>query len=147
MKTEIRKEVRDYILSEVNLTLSRLGISEKIVETEEWEDNCRNNIKYRFESPAIKQMPVMFKKLIVEGYMVVIEPKDENDRFYAYKDKADFVVVNLDYSYKHFDMGSNGCSIGRMIFRVDKNLPESFESKFFGRTVGDYVYKIEGLKI
>ena len=140
MKAEIRKQIREYILSDVNQTLARLGVSEKVVETKE-RNSLLGNIHYDFESPAIHQMPMMFKKVYVDGYMTAVEIKSDRDRFYELTDENDIVVVNLSYRFKSFEGGSNGTEIGRVIYAVSKELPEHFVC---GR---NYVQKIEGLLI
>ena len=146
MKKEIRKDVREYILSQVNESLTRLGVSEKVEEYNINEVRYKDKMQYEFKSAPIRQMPVMFKKLIVSGYMMCIEAQ-EGDFWYKANQNRDIVVVNLSYRYQHFDMGSNGCEIGRMLFLVDKELPKSFESKIFDDVARNYIFKAEGLQI
>ena len=141
MKKEIRKDVREYILSQVNETLARLGVSEKVVETKEWTDRYDSVLHYHFESAPIRQTPMVFKKLVVEGYMVAIELK-EGDRLYEYTDENELVVVNLEYSWQSFNRGTNGTEIGRMIFAVSKKLPKE-DSKYLEYSVE----KLDGLSI
>lgn len=147
MKKEIRKDVREYILSQVNETLARLGVSEKVVETKEFEAKYQDTLHYEFQSAPIRQMPMMFKKLVVDGYMVSVEITKEDDRFFKAYEKRDVVVVNMDYRYNHFRGGSNGCELGRMIFLVERELPENFESEYFENTADLYIRKVEGLSI
>ena len=119
MKIEVRKEVRDSILNDVNQTLSRLGISEELKETDVCDYGKRT--VYNFETPAIKQMPVMFKELKVKGYISFREPEvKENETVPPYYE----AYVELEYRYKHFYGGSNGCDIGFVIYLVDKDIPE-----------------------
>lgn len=147
MKKEIRKEIREYILNDVNMTLSRLGVSEKAVETSANEYQHGSTLHYEFETPAVHQMPMMFKKAYVNGYMVVIDIKDENARFYGLQEEYDIVVVNLDWRWESFRLGTNGAELGRIIFAVKKNLPEKF-SDFAGMDGREYyVRKLEGLTI
>lgn len=145
MRIEIREDVREYILSEVNLSLARLGISEPVQEKEEYVDKYNDLLKYKFESAPIRQQPMMFKKLIVDGYMVTITPKEEDGVLYECRDKQQIVVVRIEYAYEHFDMGRNGCSIGRMIFLVDKDLPKAFNEIWIRPET--YIRKYEGLEI
>jgi len=145
MKKEIRKDVREYILSRVNETLARLGVSEKVVETNEWEDKYRDKLHYNFESAPIKQMPMMFKRLVVSGHLVSVETK-EDDRFFKVSQQNDIVVAVFGYEYNHFGGGSNGCDIGRMVFAVSKDLPKSFESEM-GDVADVYIRKLEGVTI
>lgn len=146
MKKEIRKEIREFILDEINLMLSRLGVNENVVETKEWSDKYETKLHYEFESGAIRQMPMMFKKLYVYGYMTVVS-NNEGDRFFELADKWDIVVVNLSYGWKHFGGGSNGTDIGRVIFAVRKDLPGSLAPSKFGNPCEYCVRKLEGLTL
>ena len=146
MKNEIRNDVREYILSEVNMTLARLGVSEQVRETLVRDEKYENIIRYQFESAPIRQMPMVFKKLTVGGYMAVITPTDEKHRYYKASEKYHVVFVKLDYRYDLFDGGSNGCGIGYMVFLVDKELPKSFEEDSWIRPEV-YIRKVEGLNI
>ena len=144
MKTEIRKDVRDYILEQVSESLARLGVSEKVVEIEARERDGR--IWYNFRTAPIKQMPVLFKELVVCGEMVVALVK-EDDYLYPATEKNDVVVVDIEYRWKTFRRGENGTELGRMIFLVKKELPESFYSKHFGSVASSYIDKFKGLEI
>lgn len=146
MKIEIRKEIREYILSHVNETLARLGVSEQVKETKESTDRHNDAMLYGFESPAIRQMPMMFKKVYVDGYMVSVEIK-EGDRLEWLAKENDIVVVNLNYRWNSFRGGFNGTEIGRMIFAVKKDLPKKFENWGSIDSRETYVRKIEGLNI
>ena len=141
MKKEIRKDVREYILSQVNETLARLGVSEKVVETKEWTDRYDSVLHYNFQSAPIRQTPMLFKKLVVDGYMVSTEVK-EGEYLYEYTEENDLVVVNLEYSWQSFSRGTNGTEIGRMIFAVGKKLPKE-DSKYLEYAIR----KLEGLEI
>lgn len=143
---KIRDEIRDYLLTDVNRTLARLGVSEEVKETMIYEDKYRDRLKYSFESAPIRQLPMMFAKVIVDGYMVATE-LEEGSRFARWSAKHDIVVVSVDYRYELFDGGTNGCSIGRIIYAVKKNLPERFDdfAGIDGRQ--SYVQKLEGLII
>ena len=149
MKKEIRKDVRDYILSEVNVLLSRLGVNEGVKETGEkyWKNS--DKLDYNFKSAPVRQTPMLFKKLYVEGYMVSVDIKDDKDRFYGWTDENDIIVVRLEYSWESFSRGSNGTDIGRLVYAVSKELPETFESKYRSveETAGMYVTKLEGIEI
>ena len=140
MEKEIRKDIRDYILSEVNGTLARLGVSEDVVETKESEDKYNKTLHYCFDSAPIRQMPKMFKTVIVNGYMVSLEVSEGDDYFEEYEDH-DVVVVYLGYKYHNFNGGYNGTDIGRMIFLVSRDLPERIKEHSY------YVYKANGLEI
>jgi len=128
------------------MTLARLGVSEQVKDTEVFENKHQDLLLYRFESAPIRQMPMMFEKLVVDGFMVAITPKDEKDRYYKASEKYYVVSVNLDYKYDHFDGGSNICSIGRMVFLVDKELPKSFDENKWAKP-DMFIRKVEGLSI
>lgn len=139
MKKEIRKDIRDYILEQVNESLARLGVSEKVVEVREKESRSGEKVVYEFESAPIRQTPVMFRKLYIGGYMTAYESSDPN--------KHIEVSVRLDYWYDLFNGGSNGCSIGWIHFvYLEERLPESFESDF-GDLAANYIIKRKGLEI
>ena len=131
---EIRKEIRERILSEVNESLARLGISEPLVETEAYKDKQGNVQHYNSMTAPIKQMPKMFKQLFVVGQMEAYESKDP---------KRVEVCVRLDYAYNHYNSGSNGCDLGRVYFTVDKDLPKEIEAEH----AWWYVRKTRGLEI
>ena len=146
MKIEIRKEVREYILDEVNKTLARLGISENVKETKEYDNTYEGLRHYQFESAPIRQMPMMFEKVIVKGYMVAVEQNNDSPYFNLAKNN-DIIIVTLDYGYSLFDRGTNGCHIGRMLFAVKKDMPETFEDWAGEDGRSFYVRKLRGLEI
>ena len=121
----IRPEIREYILSDVNMVLTRLGVSDSAKEIEEFYDKYNGQLLYKFETPAIKQYPMMFKKAYVDGYMVASEIK-EDSRFYELSEKNDIVCVILDWRWESFRRGSNGTDLGRIIYAVRKDLPDEF---------------------
>lgn len=150
MKKEIRKDIREYILSEVRTTLMRLGVTEDIKETHESINRYEDLLYYNFKSTPIRQMPMLFKELYVDGYMTSIEIKSDKDIYFGWTDENDIIVVIIEYSWKSFTRGTNGTEIGRMIFAVSKNLPKSFDTE--NETLKEdrmrgYVYKLEGLNI
>lgn len=148
MEKEIRKEIREYILKDVNVMLARLGVSESAKETEQEEDKYEGKVRYKFETPAIKQYPMMFRKVYVNGYMVASEISEEG-RFSALSKENELVCVILDWSWESFSRGSNGASLGRVIYAVRKDLPEKFDKKdFLGNDPCEYyVRKVEGLEL
>lgn len=147
MKKEIRQEIREYILSQVNMKLARLGVDRDATETREFEDKYNGTIHYEFETAAIHQQPMMFKKTYVDGYMVSIEIKKEDDRFFQMYQQYDVVVVNLYWRWESFRGGSNGTELGRIVYAVERDLPEKFGG--FGGEDGRkyYVREIEGMTI
>ncbi len=144
MKKEIRQEIREYILSDVNLTLARLGVSEPVKETSVWEGRHKDKLEYMFKSAPFHQMPMMFKKAFVKGYITAVDITDEESRFYEISKDSDVVVVCLEYEWESFRRGSNGTEIGRVIYAVEKNLPETFKQY---DSCDYYVRKLEGLEL
>ena len=143
MKKEIRKEVRECILSDVNQTLARLEVSENVKETGEHEASYYGTLHYEFESDAIRQMPMIFKKLYVTGYMVALDI-EESSEYAAYAEEHELIIVELGYAYKLFQGGSNGCDIGRMGYLVKKKIPARFNVK---DEPNYYIKKVKGLTI
>ena len=130
---KLSKEVRDYVLSEVNETLARLGVSESITTLE--EKTARNgDTYYRGVSAPIRQMPKMFKKLVVVC--------EVNTIVHEYYETTE-LWASLKYAYEHYDGGSNGCDIGNMWFEVKNDMPNDVDAE----NVWIYVRRKLGLEI
>jgi hypothetical protein len=113
---EISKHVINYILEDVNVSLSRLGISEPLVEIELLGDK-----NYRqFETAPIKLSPMIFKKIYVAGTLF-LEEKENND----------FIMLSLRYSWTSFGGGSNGTELGSVVYRVEKKIPENDDLSYY----------------
>lgn len=140
---EIREDVRNYILSEIKLSLSRLGITTNLKEVKTSDYGKSGRIHYHFESEPILHTPTMFRKLIVKGYCWTEEVKEDNIYYKSMKTN-DVIAVSLDYSYEHFGGGRNGCSLGTMTFFVRKDIPEVFDDCL---GIEFYVRKVRGLEI
>lgn len=112
MTTEIlNKEIVNYIINDVELTIKRLGINVQL-SIEQCEDY--NHDKFdKLISTSFQTMPMLFKEIHIEGNIYVIANKTEED---CYK-----VVINLDVRYTHFDGGTNGHELGRIIYIADKS--------------------------
>ena len=147
MKIEIRQEIREYILSDVNMMLARLGVSESAYLTVERVDKYNDTMLYDFVTPSVKQFPVMFKKTYIDGYMVAIEIKDEKDRYYEWSKENDIIVVWLYLRWESFRGGSNGTELGRVIYSVSKDLPKEFKIWAGHDSRENYVRKLEGLEL
>lgn len=131
--SEIRKEVIDFVLADINQSLTRLGVSEK-VEIAEVKEGC-----IALASKPIKQVPMMFKKVTVEGSLYIV--KDETIKV---ADNQYLIGVGLDFRTETFMGGGNGCDIGYILYRVDP-MPEDLID--VGVTVDYYVRKIKGITI
>jgi len=142
---EIRQEIREFILKDVNQTLARMGVSEEVKETKILTDSrCYDSVNYLFESKPIRQMPMMFKEVVVDGRMSTYI-QSEHSRYFKVSEKKDVVGVELHYSYNLWGGGSNGCRLGSLVYLVDKDLPENFDDEMM--PVEYYVKKVEGLTI
>lgn len=107
MTTEIlNKEIVNYIINDVELTIKRLGINVQL-SIEQCEDF--NHDKFdKLISTSFQTMPMLFKEIHIEGNIYVIANKTEED--------CCKVVINLDVRYTHFDGGTNGHELGRIIY-------------------------------
>ena len=112
MTTEIlNKEIVNYIINDVELTIKRLGINVQL-SIEQCEDY--NHDKFdKIVSTSFQTMPMLFKEIHIEGDINVITRETEED--YCK------VVINLDVRYTHFDGGTNGHNLGKIIYLADKS--------------------------
>ena len=133
MTTEIlNKEIVNYIINDVELTIKRLGINVQL-SIEQCEDY--NHDKFdKIVSTSFQTMPMLFKEIHIEGNINVITRETEED--YCK------VVINLDVRYTHFDGGTNGHNLGKIIYLADKS--------YKGRNtkhINMYVDKVKSLAI
>lgn len=112
MTTEIlNKEIVNYIINDVELTIKRLGINVQL-SIEQCEDY--NHEKFdKLISTSFQTMPMLFKEIHIEGDVNVITRETEED--YCK------VIINLDVRYTYFDGGTNGHKLGRVMYVVDKS--------------------------
>lgn len=133
MTTEIlNKEIVNYIINDVELTIKRLGINVQL-SIEQCEDY--NHEKFdKLISTSFQTMPMLFKEIHIEGDINVITRETEED--YCK------VVINLDVRYTHFDGGTNGHNLGKIMYLADKS--------YKGRNtkhINMYVDKVKSLAI
>lgn len=133
MTTEIlNKEIVNYIINDVELTIKRLGINVQL-SIEQCEDY--NHDKFdKIVSTSFQTMPMLFKEIHIEGDINVITKETEED--YCK------VVINLDVRYTHFDGGTNGHNLGKIMYLADKS--------YKGRNtkhINMYVDKVKSLAI
>ena len=131
---DIYQNVREYIIEDINVSLSRLGISERI------EEVGMATERYQLKTGNIRMTPMLFKELYVIGYMTIIEPK-EGDRYYEDSEKYHVVLVSLDYRYINFGGGSNSHKLGRIIYYVDRDV------RMNSKRLNCYIEKIQGINI
>lgn len=130
--TDLRNEVREYILSDVQMTLARLGINAacKFVT----EKDYRGNDYLTIETSKFQTMPMMFKELYVRGPVGTYEEEDKE--FYE-------VSIRLEYCWKSFRGGSNGTDLGTIRYQVEKDMPERVGED----SVRYYIHKEHGIEI
>lgn len=142
---EIREDVREYIMRQVSESLARLGVFEPMCELKPREDEYHDRVEYTYESEPIRHTPMLFKELRAKAHMVMLEPK-KGGKYFDLTEKHDIICLIIEYKWTSFRNGHNGCDLGRMIFAVEKELPEDFKDKF-GYHADLYINKIEGLNI
>lgn len=112
MTTEVlNKEIANYIISDIELTLQRLGFNVQL-SIEQCEDYKHEKFD-KVISTSFQTMPMLFKEIHIEGNINVIE--DEKD-----KDICK-VIINLNVGYTYFDGGTNGHKLGGFMYVVDKS--------------------------
>ena len=124
--TEIRKEIIAFILADINLSLSRLGVSEKVEIVEKKDSGIA------LASKPIKQMPMMFREVTVKGSINIVK----DDSIKVSEDQY-LIGVGLDYRTEAFNGGRNGCEIGYIVYKVD-SMPEELgegEIRYYIRKV------------
>ena len=114
---ELRKEVQEYILSELQNSVMRLGISAQLRTVV--KKDYRGQEYLTLESEKFQTQPVIFKEVWLDGVISVTGEKEN----------AFEVCVRLDYNWKSFTGGTNGTDLGRCFFEVDKDLPEKLTSE------------------
>ena len=133
MATEVlNKEIVNYIINDVELTIKRLGINVQL-SIEQCEDY--NHEKFdKLISTSFQTMPMLFKEIHIEGDINVITKETEED--YCK------VVINLDVRYTHFDGGTNGYELGKIMYVADKSYNGTDT-----RHINMYVDKVKSLAI
>lgn len=112
MKTN--NNVLEYIISEVNQSVARLGINTCLSLITE-KDYAKNDY-LKVTSTPFHTMPVLFKEIHLEGRVDLFEKGNDVK-----------IVVTLEYRYKTFENGNNGHSLGTFIFVTSKDFWESYE--------------------
>ena len=140
MKTEIlSKQVLDYIINDVETTIHRLGINAQL--SIKVEKDYRGNEYEKLVSTSFQTMPMLFKEIQLEGSIAIRDKVDAPDDFLE-------VHINLDYYYHTFDNGSNGHTLGRIVFEVDKRTNEKMiENGGESNYISMIVRKVQSLEI
>lgn len=133
MTTEVlNKEIANYIISDIELTLQRLGINVQL-SIEQCEDYKHEKFD-KLISTSFQTVPMLFKEIHIEGDINVMTKATEED--YCK------VIINLGVSYAYFDGGTNGHELGRVMYVVDKSY-KGIDTKH----INMYVDKVKTLAI
>lgn len=133
MTTEVlNKEIVNYIISDIELTLQRLGINVQL-SIEQCEDYKHEKFD-KLVSTSFQTVPMLFKEIHIEGDINVMTKATEED--YCK------VIINLGVSYVYFDGGTNGHELGRVVYVVDKSY-KGIDTKH----INMYVDKVKTLAI
>ena len=140
MNTKIlSKQVLDYIINDVEITIHRLGINAQL--SIKVEKDYRGNEYEKLVSTSFQTMPMLFKEIHLEGSIAIRDKVDSPDDFLE-------VYVKLDYYYHTFDNGSNGHTLGSIVFEVDKRTNEKMkESGKESNYISMIVRKVQSLEI
>lgn len=128
--------VLNYIVSDINLTIARLGINTQlsVVEKKDYADRPYLAI----DSTPFQTMPMIFKDIKLEGDIFVREDKNDEDIVK--------VTIELDYKYHTFVNASNGHQLGTLRYDVNKE----FWTKSNGaneKWARSNIWKVQGLEI
>lgn len=112
MTTEVlNKEIVNYIISDIEQTLQRLGFNVQL-SIEQCEDYKHEKFD-KLISTSFQTVPMLFKEIHIEGDINVMTKATEED---YYK-----VIINLDVRYTHFNGGTNGYELGKIMYVADKS--------------------------
>ncbi len=129
--------VLDYIVKDINLSVSRLGINTElsIVEAKDYA----NRPYLKVDGTPFQTTPMIFKTIKLDGSIHIQETR-------AGQDALIMVVIRLSYRYQTFDDGSNGHQLGEFKFTVDKRCWDKWDGK--DTTFAKYeIQKVQGLAI
>jgi hypothetical protein len=130
---EIRKDVLNYIICDINKSLARLGVNAPLGDI---KPTARTEGYEAKTLGLVKQEPVIFETLMIEAYITKRGAKDG----------LCYVNVGLSWRWTHFGGGSNGCDLGRVEYCVNEEaLPEKEVNDF--RDMSYYVRRTRGLTI
>lgn len=112
MTTEVlNKEIVNYIISDIEQTLQRLGFNVQL-SIKQCEDYKHEKFD-KLISTSFQTVPMLFKEIHIEGDINVMTKATEED---YYK-----VIINLDVRYTHFNGGTNGYELGKIMYVADKS--------------------------
>lgn len=127
----LHKDILSYIKEDVKTTCQRLGINAEFI-IENKKDSRGNNYSV-IVSSDFQTMPMIFKSINIKGSLYM---KEDNEEYYE-------VGMRLDYHYRHFEGGTNGCTLGKIVYMVRKGYkPDSILNE-----VSLYVDKVKSITI
>lgn len=129
--TELKQGVIAFILADINLSLSRLGVSENVEVTD------INDAYMVLGTQPIKQMPMIFKKVSIDGSLCFIV-----DDSYRQQEGDILINVSLGFRTVTFDDGHNGTTIGNVVYRMSP-MPENVEDS----EIKYYIRKMKAISI
>ena len=135
-QNELNLNVLKYIVKDVNLSVTRLGINTQLTIVE--DKDYKNEPYLAIDSIPFQTMPMIFKSIKLVGEIYISENKNNEEVFY--------VLVRLDYKYHTFDNGTNGHQLGKIRYEVDKDI----QNRIGGideRYLRNYITKVQGLEI
>lgn len=120
MALKTNKSVLDYIVKDIKVSVSRLGINTNfsLVEDKEYTTG-RPYLKV--VSTPFQTMPVIFKEINLEGDFYA-RPSMKDDETIE-------VVICLEYRYSCFDGGSNGHRLGNFKYEVEKHCWDTWDGE------------------
>lgn len=133
---ETNLNVLNYIVKDINLSVARLGINTQLSIVE--KKDYKNKPYLAIDSTPFQTTPIIFKTIKLDGYIYVLED-EKNENIVK-------VVASLDYHYQTFGDGSNGHSLGRVQYEVDKEY-WTRQGDVDERRVQNYISKTKGLSI
>lgn len=127
----LHKDILDYIKEDIKTTCQRLGINAEF--TIENNKDFRGNNYFCIVSSDFQTMPMIFESINIVGGLYM---KEDNEEYYE-------VGVFLEYHYRHFEGGTNSCTLGKVVYEVKKGYkPGSILNK-----ASRYVDKIKSITI
>lgn len=135
MKTKVlNKDIENYIISDVQLSIQRLGINAQlsIVELEDYQHENDENDE-NIVSTSFQTIPMLFKEIHIEGEVCVI-----NHKTIGYSE----VVIRLGVKYTHFNGDTNEHELGKITYLVDN----SYKSEHI-QDIDIYIDKVRPLVI
>ncbi len=132
---QLNKNVLDYIIKDVELTINRLGINATLYIRQ--DKDYKGNAFEKLVSTSFQTMPMLFKEIHIEADYNIRDMAEKPDSFME-------VTLNLDYYYRTFDGGTNGHNLGRVIYEVDKGYnKKGNDTKYMSM----YVLKVKSIEI